>query len=523
MSDDSEVFVQAPTVANADLNIEAKPEANAQVNAEAKPEAKPEANNLGEQQTTDKSAFGRNIGKFTAFVKEITGSGTEVEEQEKRNNHTISVDPSSNHENTSFEPTTYKILGRTYTSTTDASARVQELLWLSYRCGFEPIPKSDDGPQPITFFPSIVFNRLTLVNLSNLRSLLDKDHFTSDAGWGCMIRTSQNLLANALLRLFHTIGGQPQKLAVTKTEADVIELFQDTLSAPFSLHNFIKAANSLSLNIKPGQWFGPSAASLSIKKLVNDYNFIQQERQSERDSGRDSGHKVPTPNLKLHSKSADSDSDSDSDSDAISKRNSIPYVYVSENCDLYDDEINAIFELEQRPILFLFPIRLGIEQVNKYYYSSILQILASKFSVGIAGGKPSSSFYFIGYEGEDDLIYFDPHLPQIVQTPVNLESYHTSEYSKLKIDQLDPSMMIGILIETIDEYQEFKMSCFESDNKILHFHPLVTTAPRESSINQSWEEVQGEEEFVNLNIVKNEEDFVDLGSASTQGQNHEPS
>ncbi|CAK9436279.1 uncharacterized protein LODBEIA_P08370 [Lodderomyces beijingensis] len=412
------------------------------------------------------------FGRFSALMKEITGTSTDTKEAST----STSPAPASSESNVfkeenepkqqqaDLKPRTYVVLGEKFDSAHAAKERIQRLLWLSYRCGFEPIPKSEDGPQPIAFFPSIVFSRSTLSNLNNLKSLLDKEHFTSDAGWGCMIRTSQNLLANALLKLNLAAGE-------AHTQEKIIDLFQDNSQARFSLHNYIDAVSGEPLNIEPGQWFGPNAASLSMKRLTE---------------------KMHVGNTKA-------------------AEVTIPFVYVSENCDLYDDEIEGLFVKEKRPLLLLFPIRLGIDQVNRYYYSSILQLLSSRFSVGIAGGKPSSSFYFIGYEEDDELIYFDPHLPQVVESPCRMESYHTADYSKLKISMLDPSMMIGVLLESMKEYQHFKLECSAAKNKILHFHPLVTTAAQESSINQSWEEVQGEEDFVNLSVVKNEEEFIDLG------------
>ena len=70
-------------------------------------------------------------------------------------------------------------------------------------------------------------------------------------------------------------------------------------------------------------------------------------------------------------------------------------MFISENSDLFDDEIRDVFAKEKNAsVLILFPIRLGIDKVNSYYYNSIFHLLASKYSCGIAGGKPSSSFTF---------------------------------------------------------------------------------------------------------------------------------
>lgn len=355
------------------------------------------------------------------------------------------------------------ITGKQYLLIKEAEHEITNKISLTYRFGFEPIPKSENGPNPISFLKSVIFSKNMLYN-GQFGEIIDTNNFTSDVGWGCMIRTSQSLLANTYLRILND---------ATK----VINLFDKSSTSPFSLHNFIKVAKELPLKVQPGEWFGPNAASLSISRLC-DKNDDKQIK-----------------------------------------------VMISENGDLYEDSIKRNFERYDN-LLILFPVRLGIEKINSYYWKSLFHFLSCKQSVGIAGGKPLSSFYFVGYSNQD-LYYLDPHFSQKWQEEIDYSSYHLKSYQKLHISNLDPSMMIGILLQSFDDYTDFQKNCTENGNIVVHFHNNVKKeVKRRNSGYVNIRQEVANDDFIDVKYEKyektgDEDDFVDINEEVENGRDKE--
>ncbi|KAI8144536.1 hypothetical protein BJV82DRAFT_513029 [Fennellomyces sp. T-0311] len=88
--------------------------------------------------------------------------------------------------------------------------------------------------------------------------------YKTDIGWGCMLRSGQSLLANALL--IHCLGRDWRRNGNEKNAVylKIIQWFLDELSprAPFSIHRIALLGKQLGKNI--GEWFGPSTISQVI-------------------------------------------------------------------------------------------------------------------------------------------------------------------------------------------------------------------------------------------------------------------
>ncbi|EPS95700.1 hypothetical protein FOMPIDRAFT_143470 [Fomitopsis schrenkii] len=250
-------------------------------------------------------------------------------------------------------------------------------IWLTYRSQFQPIRDTT-----LSALESEIGETSAVTNSPQPKRwnwpIGGEKGWTSDAGWGCMLRTGQSLLANALLHLH--LGRDwrrppyPIYTADYATYVQTITWFLDTPSplAPFSVHRMALVGKELGKDV--GQWFGPSTAAGAIKTLV---------------------HAFPEAGLGV-SVAADGGVIYQSD------------VYAVSHSVIGPPQRYARLSWGDRGVLILIGIRLGLDGVNPVYYDTIKALYTFPQSVGIAGGRPSSSYYFVGSQ-TDNLFYLDPH------------------------------------------------------------------------------------------------------------------
>ncbi|KAI4719206.1 hypothetical protein E4T48_04495 [Aureobasidium sp. EXF-10727] len=297
---------------------------------------------------------------------------------------------------------------------------LESRIWLTYRSNFSQIAKSTDPDAS----SSLSF-RTRLLQLGN------QGGFTSDTGWGCMIRSAQSLLANTLQIL--DLGRDWRKGEQPDAERRLLSLFADDPSAPFSIHRFVEHG-SKACGKHPGEWFGPSAAARCIKALV--------------DSHASSGLRV--------------------------------YIRPDDSS-VYEDSLMSTARAPDgtfQPTLILLGTMLGIRGVTPSYREAIKAALRLPQSVGIAGygspllcfsfdqrltfvdsGRPSSSHYFIGTQA-DHLFYLDPHTtrPLLPASPseADIASCHTRRLRLIPLEDMDPSMLLGFLIRDEADWNDWK-------------------------------------------------------------------
>ncbi|KAF9731438.1 cysteine protease atg4 [Paraphaeosphaeria minitans] len=292
--------------------------------------------------------------------------------------------------------------------------------WMTYRSGFSPIQKSQDRKAT-----AAMSFRVRMQNLA-------QSAFTSDSGFGCMIRSGQCILANALIELRLGRDWRLQESQTKQDDRPILSLFADDPQAPFSIHRFVEHG-AAECGKYPGEWFGPSATARCIQDLVKKY---------------------PEAGLKVYNS--------------------------GDGADIYEDKLKEVAiddDGKWQPTLILVGTRLGIEKITPVYWEALKTSLQMKQSVGIAGGRPSASHYFVGTQG-NYFFYLDPHVTRPLlpyhddpsaYTAEDIANCHTRRLRRIEIREMDPSMLITFLIRDEDEYEQWKEGVVSVQGKsIVH-------------------------------------------------------
>ncbi|KAB8659332.1 hypothetical protein FH972_026221 [Carpinus fangiana] len=285
-------------------------------------------------------------------------------------------------------------------------------IWLTYRSGFRSIPKSDD--------PRASAGMSLQMRLKS--QLSNQGGFTSDTGWGCMIRSGQSLLANALamLRLgrgltFHKTGPGAERRLKRNAYSPCL---QTTRKRPSPFTN---------------------SSSMERRLVIPS-----------RDSG--SGHR-PQPNVSSEYQ-LDTRIAYYGQANSLHRALSVAYpevglrIYVTgDGPDVYAQTILDIAYANSQhfqPILLLVGTRLGIDRVTPVYWEALRDALCMPQSIGIAGDIQA-------YSQED------------------LDSCHTRRIRRIPLEEMDPSMLIAFLFQNEGDWKAWRSHVSEAPGKAI-FH-----------------------------------------------------
>ncbi|XP_072973282.1 cysteine protease ATG4B-like isoform X1 [Typha angustifolia] len=331
-------------------------------------------------------------------------------------------------------------------------------IWLLGKCyRFSPEESSSGGDPSNSYaeFLEDFSSRIWITYRKGFNAIGDSK-FTSDVNWGCMIRSSQMIVAQALL--FHHLGRswrKPLEKPYDPKYIEILHLFGDSEACAFSIHNLIHTGKGYGLAV--GSWLGPYAMCRTWETLI---------RTNRDQVDQDKGEEVLP--MVLYVVSGDEDGE----------RGGAPVVCLDVASRLCSNFSKV--QSGWAPILLLVPLVLGLDKVNPRYIPFLKETFTFPQSLGILGGKPGASTYIVGIH-DDKALYLDPHEVQLAvdikqdNLEADTSSYHCSIVRHLPLDQIDPSLAIGFYCHDKGDFEDFCTRASELGEK-ANGAPLFTVA-----------------------------------------------
>jgi cysteine protease ATG4 len=248
-----------------------------------------------------------------------------------------------------------------------------------------------------------------------------------------------------------------------EAEAAILRLFADSAEAQFSLTRI--ALHGAEHGIPVGRWMGPASIAQVLAQLAARGRPAAACTRAPADAphapsngansalapARDSAYTGHTPGSISASSAA-----------PACPALAAPGVRILVAMDgiVYCDEVRSAAQPdgdEWEPLLLLIPLRLGLDKFTPAYAPTVLGLMRMPQCVGVIGGRPRSSYYFIGQQA-DRLLYLDPHeiQPALDLDAPQLPTCHfTRPVRTMRLADIDPSLAFGFLLSSRDSLDDF--------------------------------------------------------------------
>ena len=308
--------------------------------------------------------------------------------------------------------------------------------------------------------------RSGLINTSFLPG--NKNDYTSDCGWGCMVRCCQMMLSRGLIK---------QKIDSLIKDNHPEKKLKNGTEPNLNVNDIRKGILMLFYD----KFIGPQDVALSegiyeiYKKLLKDKTDV--------------GEIIPPYSIYILTLIGKCPNIFTSDTRMIS-------CFLKINNTLFNNQIQMIHfkngniqkkELFQtfcqkidennkndqridkeeynfekykfnRGGLIFISLRLGLHTIEPCYINIIPKFFSILHNnIGFVSGKKKRAFYFIGMYG-DKLIFADPHLNQKIDDDIqNFPTYSVNDLFLISIKELSSEITIGISISSINDLKQFTL------------------------------------------------------------------
>lgn len=129
----------------------------------------------------------------------------------------------------------------------------------------------------------------------------------------------------------------------------------------------------------------------------------------------------------------------------------------------------------RKALILLVPLRLGADKLNPIYTPCLTSLLTLDTCIGVIGGRPRHSLYFIGYQ-DDKLIHLDPHYCQVAFNVLKKANNTLMfEINLTKLNKLNLYVQIFVIFQSyIFLYFYFFYLCSVTQRHIFTFQFILS-------------------------------------------------
>ena len=354
----------------------------------------------------------------------------------------------------------------------------------------------------------------------NFEQIKDDENivYTSDAGWGCMFRASQMILAQGLFKLYNLKNlyefinqffayfydnkipikfmCKPQKekqeennkeennknifesFEIIEKENKLFDLSFIDLSSemihglenmserksnseyiipPFSIRNLIKFEKySNKFGKKLGEWF----SNYDTIRLICTINKRMNSHKDCNFKVLNFNEGVIKINEIINNCLEEFEEDKDLSDFEILSLSSIECADIVNN-NLENDKyiFNKKKYIFKHKFILFVSVRHGLYTLEEDYYDEVLKVFDIETNIGMIGGKNTRAFYFIGKCG-NNLIFLDPHYVQQTLTLKQIgtidvqDTYIPNDIFYMNVEELSPSFSIGFAVNDMKNFKK---------------------------------------------------------------------
>ena len=282
-----------------------------------------------------------------------------------------------------------------------------------------------------------------------------KNNYSSDCGWGCMVRCCQMMLSRAFIkfRLNELIDVQEDKdIELKNVKEEVIYYFYDKFISIHDIH-INKSIFEMYKNILKKK--------INVIEIIPPYSIYILTLLGNCPNIHTSDHNMIKTIIKINKTLFNENIAMVHFISSVNKKKIIENFCEKIDTNLNNENNNDFLIYNSNKYLFkkngivFISLRLGLQKIDTSYIEMIPKIFNNLHNnIGFVSGKKKSAYYFIGIT-DNKLIFADPHFNQDQEKDEQkFPSYSINELFLMPIKEICSELTLGVTICSKSELEQ---------------------------------------------------------------------